>query len=65
MDITIIFKIAGIGLITIVVSQILSHSGKSELATLTNLAGLVLVLAIVLNMISSLFETLKNMFSLY
>lgn len=65
MDITIIFKIAGIGLITIVVSQILSHSGKSELATLTNLAGLVLVLAIVLNMISALFETLKNMFSLY
>ncbi len=65
MDISIIFKIAGIGLITIVVSQILSHSGKSELATLANLAGLVLVLAIVLNMISSLFDTLKNMFSLY
>lgn len=65
MDISIIFKIAGIGLITIVVSQILNHSGKGELATLANLAGLVLVLAIVLNMISSLFETLKNMFSLY
>lgn len=65
MDISIIFKIAGIGLITIVVSQILSHSGKSELATLTNLAGLVLVLAIVLNMISTLFDTLKSMFSLY
>ena len=65
MDISIIFKIAGIGLITIVVSQILQHSGKGELATLTNLAGLVLVLAMVLNMISDLFDTVKNMFSLY
>ena len=65
MDISIIFKIAGIGLITIVVSQILQHSGKGELATLTNLAGLVLVLAMVLNMISNLFDTVQNMFSFY
>ena len=65
MDISIIFKIAGIGLITIVVSQILQHSGKGELATLTNLAGLVLVLAMVLNMISDLFDTVQNMFSFY
>ncbi len=65
MDISIIFKIAGIGLITIVVSQILQHSGKGELATLTNLAGLVLVLAVVLNMIGELFDTIKTMFSLY
>lgn len=65
MDVSIIFKIAGIGLITIVVSQILQHSGKGELATLTNLAGLVLVLAMVVNMIASLFDTIQNMFSLY
>ena len=51
MDISIIFKIAGVGLVTIVVSQILQHSGKGEIATLTNLAGLVIVLAMVLNMI--------------
>lgn len=65
MDVSIIFKIAGIGLITIVVSQILQHSGKGELATLTNLAGLVLVLAMVVNMIASLFDTIQNVFSLY
>ncbi len=65
MDISIIFKIAGIGLITIVVSQILQHAGKGEIATLTNLAGLVLVLALVLNMIGDLFDTIQNMFSLY
>lgn len=65
MDISMIFKIAGVGLVTIVVSQILQHSGKGEIATLTNLAGLVIVLAMVLNMISQLFDTVKNMFSLY
>lgn len=65
MDISIIFKIAGIGIITIVVSQILQHSGKGELATLTNLAGLILVLAMVVSMVSDLFGTLQTMFSLY
>lgn len=65
MDISIIFKIAAIGLITIVVSQILHNSGRAELATLTNLAGLVLVLAMVLSMVSELFSTLQTMFSLY
>ena len=65
MDISIIFKIAGVGLVTIVVSQILQHSGKGEIATLTNLAGLVIVLAMVLNMISQLFDTVQNLFSLY
>jgi stage III sporulation protein AC len=65
MDVSVIFKIASIGIITIVVSQILQHSGKGELATLANLAGLVMVLAIVLNMIGELFDTIRTMFSLY
>ncbi len=65
MDISIIFKIAAIGIITIVVSQILQHAGKGEIATLTNLAGLVMVLAIVLNMIGDLFDTIQTMFNLY
>lgn len=65
MDVSIIFQIAGIGLITIVVGQILQHSGKGELATLTNLAGLVLVLALVLNLIGNLFDTIQDMFNLY
>ena len=65
MDISIIFKIAGIGIITIVVSQILQHSGKGDLATLANLAGLVLVLAMVVQMVSELFSSLQTMFNLY
>ncbi|MBR2909490.1 MAG: stage III sporulation protein AC [Clostridia bacterium] len=65
MDIDIIFKIAGIGILTAVVGQILQHQGKSEIATLSTLAGLVMVLIMVLNMVSGLFDTVKNLFNLY
>ena len=65
MDIDIIFKIAAIGILTAVISQILQHQGKSEIATLATLAGLVITLVMVLNMVSGLFETLKTLFNLY
>ncbi len=65
MDIGIIFKIAGIGILTAVVAQVLKHSGKDEIATLTTLAGVVIVLLMVVNMISELFNTVKSLFSLY
>ncbi len=65
MGIEIIFKIAAIGILTAVISQILNHSGKSEIATLATLAGLVIVLVMVLGMVSDLFETIKSMFYLY
>jgi len=65
MDISIIFKIAGIGILTAVVSQVLKHSGKDEIATLTTLAGVIIVLLMVVNMISELFNTVKSLFSLY
>ena len=65
MSIDIIFKIAAIGILTIVISQILTHSGKSDIATLASLAGLVIVLVMVLSMISDLFSTVKDLFQLY
>lgn len=65
MDIDIIFKIAAVGLITAVVNQVLKKSDKDEIATLTTLAGLVIVLLMVVNMISQLFDTLKTIFGLY
>jgi len=65
MDIDIIFKIAAIGILTAVVGQILQHQGKSEIATLSTLAGLVIVLIMVMNMVSGLFETMKDLFNLY
>lgn len=65
MDINIIFKIATIGILTAVISQVLQHQGKSDIATLATLAGLVIALVMVLNMVGDLFETLKTMFNLY
>ena len=65
MDVSIIFKIATIGILTAVISQVLQHQGKSDIATLATLAGLVLALVMVLNMVGDLFETLKTMFNLY
>ena len=65
MGVDIIFKIAAIGILTAVISQILGHQGKSEIATLSTLAGLVIVLIMVINMVSGLFDTLKDLFNLY
>ena len=65
MGIEVIFKIGAIGLLTAVINQILVHTGKNEIATLTSLAGLVIALAIVLQMIGELFDSVKNLFNLF
>lgn len=62
MGVEIIFKIAAIGILTAVVGQVLKQSGKDEIATLTTLAGLIIVLFMVLDLISSLFSSVKTMF---
>ena len=63
MGIEIIFKIAGIGILIAVVNQILKHSGKDELATFTTLAGVIICLIMMLDMIAELFENVKSLFS--
>ena len=65
MDISIIFKIAAVGIITAVVGQVLKKADKDEIATLTTLAGLVIVLLMIVDMVAGLFDTLKTMFGLY
>lgn len=65
MDINIIFKIVAIGILVAVANQVLKYSGKDEIATLTTLAGVIVVLFMIINMISDLFSTVKNLFSLY
>ncbi len=65
MDYDLIFKIAGIGLLTAIVAQILKNVGKDEIATVATLAGLVVVLLMAVNMVSDLFETVKRLFLLY
>ncbi len=63
MDIDIIFKIAAIGIIITVITQILKKSDRDDIATLVALAGLVIVLTLVINMVSELFLTVKNLFN--
>lgn len=65
MDISIIFKIAAVGLITAIINQVLKKTDKDEIATLVTLAGLVIVLIMVINMIGNLFDTLKTVFGMY
>lgn len=57
-----ILKIAAIGILTAVVNQVLKYAGKDEIATLTTLAGVVIVLLMVVDMISDLFSTVQNLF---
>mgnify|MGYP004565408277 CR=1 FL=1 len=65
MGIDVIFKIAAIGILTAVTNQVLKYAGKDEIATLVTLSGVVIVLFMVVNMVSQLFETVKSLFSLY
>ena len=64
MGIEVIFKIAGIGIITAVLNSILEKTDKKEISTFVTLAGLVLVLVIVIDMVGGLFGTLKSIFYL-
>ena len=64
MAIDIIFKIAGIGLLTAIINVILKKSDKDEIATYVTIAGLILVLILVLDMLGGLFDTLKSILNL-
>ena len=62
MDVELIFKIAAVGIIVAVLTQLLIRSGREEQAMLTLLAGLIVVLTLVITQISSLFTTIKQLF---
>ena len=62
MDIDLIFKIAAIGIIVSILNQVLSRSGREEQATMTTLAGLVVVLMMLTQKISELFDLVKQLF---
>ena len=65
MNIDIIFKIAGIGILITVIVQILKKSDRDEIATLVSIAGLVIVLTFVINMVSELFNSIRSIFNLF
>ncbi len=65
MDISLIIKVAGVGLLISVLNMLLEKSDRKDWASLTTLAGVVIVLGMVLGEISSLFNTVRTMFQLY
>ena len=64
MDVRLIFKIAAIGIVVSVLNQVLARSGREEQATMTTLAGLVVVLMMVVRQISDLFDLVRDLFGL-
>ena len=62
MDIDLIFKIAAVGIIVSILNQVLVRSGREEQATMTTLAGLVVVLLIVVQKVAQLCDLVKNLF---
>lgn len=64
MDVDLIFRIAAIGILVAVLNQVLSRSGRDEQAMMVTLAGLVVVLMMVVQKISDLFQLVKGLFGL-
>lgn len=64
MNVDLIFKIAAIGILVSVLNQVLTRSGRDEMATMTTLVALVVVLMMVVKEISSLFDMVKDLFGL-
>ena len=62
MDIDLIFKIAAVGIIVSILNQVLVRSGREEQATMTTLAGMVVVLMIVVQRSAELFDLVKDLF---
>jgi stage III sporulation protein AC len=65
MAIDLVFKIAAIGILIAVLNQVLVRAGREDIATLTTIAGLIIVLLMVVDLISNLFDSVKQIFGLY
>ena len=65
MGIEIVFKIAGIGILIAIICQLLKQTGRDDMAMLAALAGLVITLMMVIDLIGSLFDCVKQIFQLY
>lgn len=65
MSIDIVFKIAAIGLLIAILNQLLTKAGKEDIAMMTTIAGLVIVLLMIVDMLSDFFQTIKQVFGLF
>lgn len=64
-NVSVIFKLAGLGLLTAMVNMLLKKSDKDEIGTIVSLAAVVLGLLIVLDMLGGLFDNIRSIFNLY
>ncbi|SFA71698.1 stage III sporulation protein AC [Lentibacillus halodurans] len=62
LDASILFQIAGIGIIVALIHTILKQMGKEEIAQFATLVGFIIVLVIVINGLSDLFQQIKSVF---
>ena len=64
VNVDMIFRIAAIGIIVAVLNQVLTRAGRDDQAMMTTLAGLLVVLYLIINMVSNFFQTVKTVFML-
>jgi len=65
VDVDLLFKIAGVGILVAVITQLLKQNGRDEMATIAVIAGLVIGLLMMLDMISDLFDNVRRVFEFY
>lgn len=65
MQVQQLLRIAGIGILVTVIVQILTRAGREEMATLTTIAGLVIVLTLVVSLVAELLSSVQRIFGLY
>lgn len=64
LDVSLIFKIAGIAVLIAVMDKVFDSAGKKEYAVIANIVGIIMILMLVINLLSSLFTTVRTMFQL-
>jgi stage III sporulation protein AC len=65
MEVDLIFRIAAIGIIVAILNQVLNRAQREDMAMMTTLAGVIVVLMMLIPVISNLFDTVKSVFGLY
>lgn len=63
LDISILFKIGGAGIVLVILDKVLKSAGKDDIAVITNIAGVVIILIMLISLISDLFNSVKTMFT--
>lgn len=62
LDVSLIFKLAALCILMIIIDRVLKASGKDDYAVITNLAAIILILLVIVNLLNQLFTAVKTMF---